>query len=147
MRLNDLRPASGSKRTRKRRGRGSGTGLGKTGGRGHKGQKSRAGGSVPRRFEGGQMPLQRRLPKFGFVSRTSVVRQDVRISSVNGLQGPTISLDVLKSSGIVGKRVKNAKLFGNGKVNRAYNIQGLSVTKGALKAIETAGGQVDDGVR
>lgn len=147
MRLNDLRPATGSKGARKRRVRGSGTGLGKTGGRGHKGQKSRAGGNVPRRFEGGQMPLQRRLPKFGFVSRASVVRQDVRISSVNGLQETTVSLDVLKNSGIVGKRVKRAKLFGNWKVDRAYNIQGLSVTKGAREAIEAAGGQVVDRVR
>lgn len=144
MHLNELRPATGSRRARKRRGRGPGTGLGKTGGRGHKGQKSRAGGKVPKGFEGGQMPLQRRLPKFGFVSRTSIVRKDVRVSAVNRLQEAAVSLDVLRNSGIVAKKVKYAKLFGSAKMVRAYNLQGLAVTKGARAAIEAAGGTVED---
>lgn len=144
MRLNDIKPAAGAKRARKRRGRGAGSGLGKTGGRGSKGQKSRAGGGVRRGFEGGQMPLQRRLPKFGFSSRKSLVREDVRIGALEGFADDTVTLVSLRTAGLVAKNVKNVKLFGEGRLSRAYTVRGIPATKGARAAIEASGGRLED---
>ena len=144
MRLNDIKPAAGAKRAKGRRGRGAGSGLGKTGGRGHKGQKSRSGGGVRRGFEGGQMPLQRRLPKFGFRSRKSLVREDVRIVALEGLADVTVTLDSLRAAGMIAKNVKYVKLFGEGRLSRAYTVCGIPVTKGARAAIEAGGGRIED---
>ena len=144
MRLNDIKPAAGAKRAKRRRGRGAGSGLGKTGGRGHKGQKSRSGGGVRRGFEGGQMPLQRRLPKFGFRSRKSLVREDVRIVALEGLADVTVTLDSLRAAGMIAKNVKYVKLFGEGRLSRAYTVCGIPVTKGARAAIEAGGGRIED---
>ena len=144
MRLNDIKPAAGSKRARKRRGRGPASGLGKTGGRGHKGQKSRAGGGVRRGFEGGQMPLHRRLPKFGFRSRKSLVHEDVRVAALEGLGDVTVTLESLRASGMVAKNVKYVKLFGEGPLSRAFTVRGIPVTKGARSAIEACGGTIED---
>ena len=143
MRLNDIKPAAGAKRAKRRRGRGAGSGLGKTGGRGHKGQKSRSGGGVRRGFEGGQMPLQRRLPKFGFRSRKSLVREDVRIVALEGLADVTVTLDSLRAAGMIAKNVKYVKLFGEGRLSRAYTVCGIPVTKGARAAIEAGGGRIE----
>ena len=144
VRLNDIKPGVGAKRERKRRGRGAASGLGKTGGRGHKGQKSRAGGGVRRGFEGGQMPLQRRLPKFGFSSRRSLAREDVRIASLERLGDTSVTLSSLREAGVIAKNVKYAKLFGEGQLTRAYSVSGIPVTKGARNSIEAAGGIIED---
>ena len=144
MRLNGIKPAAGAKRARRRRGRGMASGLGKTGGRGHKGQNSRAGGGVRRGFEGGQMPLQRRLPKFGFRSRKSLVREDVRVAALEGLDDATVTLGSLRKAGMVAKNVKYVKLFGEGTLSRAYTVRGIPVTKGARAAIEAGGGTIED---
>ena len=143
MRLNDIKSVAGAKHARKRRGRGAASGLGKTGGRGHKGQKSRAGGGVRRGFEGGQMPLHRRLPKFGFRSRKSLVREDVRIAALEGLGDVTVTLDSLQAAGLIAKNVKYVKLFGEGTLSRAYTVRGIPVTKGARAAIESGGGTIE----
>lgn len=143
MRLNDMKPAAGAKRARKRRGRGAASGLGKTGGRGHKGQRSRAGGGVRRGFEGGQMPLQRRLPKFGFSSRKSLWREDVRVVALEGLADVAVTLPSLRAAGVIRKNVKYVKLFGEGRLSRAYTVQGIPVTKGARAAIEASGGRIE----
>ena len=144
MRLNDIKPGAGAKRTRKRRGRGAASGLGKTGGRGHKGQNSRAGGGVRRGFEGGQMPLQRRLPKFGFSSRKSLAREDVRTVVLERLAGAEVTLESLKAAGVISKNVRHAKIFGEAPLNRAYTVTGVPVTKGARRSIEAAGGRIED---
>jgi large subunit ribosomal protein L15 len=143
MRLNTLQPADGSKSNRKRVGRGIGSGLGKTCGRGHKGQKSRSGGFHKVGFEGGQMPLQRRLPKVGFVSRISLTTSEVRLSELKKVEGDTIDLEALKKANIVTKTSKRAKIFLSGDIDRAVNIKGIAVTKGAKAAIEAAGGKVE----
>lgn len=143
MRLNDVRPAAGAKRARKRRGRGAASGLGKTGGRGQKGQKSRAGGDVRRGFEGGQMPLQRRLPKYGFKSRKSFLRDEVRVAALEKLDDGTVTLRSLRSAGLVAKNVKYVKIFGKGTLSRAYTVHGIPVTKGARVAIEASGGTIE----
>jgi len=143
MRLNTLQPAPGSKSDRKRVGRGIGSGLGKTGGRGHKGQKSRSGGFHKVGFEGGQMPLQRRLPKVGFVSRVSLTTAEVRLSELAKVEGDLVDLDTLKKAGIVAKAMKRAKIFASGSIDRAVNVKGVPVTKGAKAAIEAAGGSVE----
>jgi large subunit ribosomal protein L15 len=143
MRLNTLQPAAGSKTDRKRVGRGIGSGLGKTAGRGHKGQKSRSGGFHKVGFEGGQMPLQRRLPKVGFVSRVSLTTAEVRLSELVKVEGDLIDLDTLKKAGLVAKSMKRAKIFASGKIERAVNVKGVPVTKGAKAAIEAAGGSVE----
>lgn len=143
MRLNDIKSVAGAKHARKRRGRGAASGLGKTGGRGHKGQKSRAGGGVRRGFEGGQMPLHRRLPKFGFRSRKSLVREDVRIAALEGLGDVTVTLGSLQAAGLIAKNVKYVKLFGEGTLSRAYMVRGIPVTKGARAAIESGGGTIE----
>lgn len=144
MRLNSINPGVGAKRGRKRRGRGAASGLGKTGGRGHKGQKSRAGGGVRKGFEGGQMPLQRRLPKFGFSSRRSLLRADVRVDSLEKLANTTVSLDSLRIAGMIRENVKYVKIFGEGRLGRSYEVSGIGVTKGARASIEASGGRIED---
>ena len=144
MRLNELKPAVGAKRVRKRRGRGAASGMGKTAGRGHKGQNSRSGGGVRRGFEGGQMPLQRRLPKFGFRSRKSLVREEVRIVALETLDDLSVSVGSLRAAGVVAKRTKYVKLFGEGPLSRAYTVRGIPATKGARAAVESAGGTIED---
>jgi large subunit ribosomal protein L15 len=143
MRLNTLSPAPGSKSTGKRVGRGRGSGLGKTGGRGHKGQKSRSGGSVKPGFEGGQMPLQRRLPKFGFTSRKSLVTDEVTLSEIAKVEGEIVSLETLKAAGLVKKDMQFVKVVKSGEISRAVTVAGLKVTKGAQEAIVAAGGKVE----
>ena len=142
MQLNTIKPKSGSKPAAKRPGRGIGSGLGKTGGRGHKGQKSRAGGFHKVGFEGGQMPLQRRLPKLGFTSRLSDITAEVRLNELAGLDADIIDLAALKSANLVGKNIKRAKVICSGKLEKAVKVKGLGVTKGARAAIEAAGGKV-----
>ncbi len=142
MRLNSIRPGEGSRRRAKRVGRGIGSTLGKTAGRGHKGQKSRAGGGVKPGFEGGQMPLQRRLPKVGFRSRRQRFVDEVRLSELNKLEADTIDLAVLKQAGVVARHIKVAKVILSGEITRPVTVQGLPVTKGAKAAIEAAGGKV-----
>ena len=144
MRLNTLSPAEGAKHAPKRVGSGIGSGLGKTGGRGHKGQKSRSGGGVRRGFEGGQMPLYRRLPKFGFTSRKSFVTAEIRLSDLAYVEGDVIDLNALKAANVVGPQIEFAKLILSGEVNRAVTIRGLRVTKGARAAIESAGGKIEE---
>lgn len=142
MQLNDIKPAPGSKRPRKRVGRGIGSGLGKTAGRGHKGQKARAGGFHKVGFEGGQMPLQRRLPKRGFTSPSRGDTAEVRLSALEKLDVETIDLAVLKERGAVPRSAVAAKVILSGKITRKVTVQGLKVTKGARAAIEAAGGSV-----
>jgi large subunit ribosomal protein L15 len=144
MKLNTLAPAPGANKAGKRVGRGTGSGLGKTGGRGHKGQKSRSGGKVKPGFEGGQMPLQRRLPKFGFTSRVSFVTDQVTLSEIARVDGDVVSLDTLKAAGLVKKEMQNVKVILSGSISRAVTISGLGVTKGALEAITAAGGKVEE---
>ena len=143
MRLNDLKPAPGSRPSRKRVGRGIGSGLGKTCGRGHKGLKSRSGGKVPAGFEGGQQPLQRRLPKVGFVSRSKRYSAEVRLHELAKVEGDVVDLDALIKSNIVGKSIKRAKVIASGEIARAVTVKGLAVTPGAKAAIEAAGGKVE----
>ena len=130
----------GTKSNRKRVGRGIGSGNGKTAGRGHKGQKSRSGGSIPRWFEGGQMPLQQRLPKFGFSSRVNNLSTDINLRMLDGMM--EVSLEILKEKKIVNKKINKVKIYGDYKLSKALNVNGLSVTKGALKSIEESGGKV-----
>ncbi len=142
--LNTIKPAEGSTKDRKRCGRGIGSGLGKTGGRGHKGQKSRSGGQTPIGFEGGQMPLQRRLPKFGFRSRKAKYSAEVRLSEIMKLETDTVNLELLIKANFVPSITKQAKVILSGEITKAVTIQGLKVTKGALAAIEAAGGKVEE---
>ncbi|HHH47243.1 MAG TPA: 50S ribosomal protein L15 [Thiotrichales bacterium] len=144
MRLNSLRPAEGSKAARKRVGRGIGSGLGKTCGRGHKGQKSRSGGYHKVGFEGGQMPLQRRLPKVGFRSRVGRTREEVRLSEIAKIDAEVIDLETLKREDVVSRRVKQAKVILSGSIDRPVVLKGLAVTRGARAAIEAAGGRIED---
>jgi len=143
MKLNTLSPAEGSKKTRKRVGRGIGSGMGKTAGRGHKGQKSRSGGFHKVGFEGGQMPLQRRLPKRGFASRTARYNDEVRLYQIQVMKSDVIDLETLKSEGLVGHDTRKVKIINTGELTRAVTIKGLGVTKGAQAAIEAAGGKVE----
>jgi large subunit ribosomal protein L15 len=144
MRLNTLAPAPGSTHAKKRVGRGIGSGTGKTAGRGHKGLKSRSGGSVRPGFEGGQMPLAKRLPKFGFTSRIGRVTAEVRLHELNLVDGETVDLDALKRADIIGNGMKRAKIVLSGEITKAVTVSGLAVTKGAKAAIEAAGGKVED---
>lgn len=144
MRLNTLSPAEGSKKAGKRLGRGIGSGLGKTGGRGHKGQKSRSGGGVRRGFEGGQMPLYRRLPKFGFTSRKAMITAEVRLSEIALVEGDVIDLNTLKAANVIGPQIEFAKVMLSGEIVRPVTIRGLRVTKGARAAIEAAGGKIEE---
>ena len=140
MRLNTLSPAEGSKKAGKRLGRGIGSGLGKTGGRGHKGQKSRSGGGVRRGFEGGQMPLYRRLPKFGFTSRKAAITAEVLAK----VEGGVVDLNTLKAANIIGIQIEFAKVILAGEVTTPVTVRGLRVTKGARAAIEAAGGKIEE---
>lgn len=144
MRLNELKSAAGSKRPAKRVGRGIGSGLGKTSGRGHKGQKARAGGFHKIGFEGGQMPLQRRLPKVGFRSALARVTAEVRLHELAAVTVEVIDLNALKQAGILRKDCKRAKIIASGKLDKAVTVKGLKVTNGARAAIEAAGGKVED---
>lgn len=144
MRLNSIGPAAGSKPAGKRRGRGIGSGLGKTGGRGVKGQTSRSGGGIKPGFEGGQMPIQRRLPKFGFTSQKSLFREEVRLGELAKVSADVIDLDALKGAGIVRRSTKFVKVVLSGDISRAVTLKGVPVTKGAKAAIEAAGGKVEE---
>jgi large subunit ribosomal protein L15 len=144
MRLNSLSPAPGSKKNTKRVGRGIGSGTGKTAGRGHKGQKSRSGGKVRPGFEGGQMPLQKRLPKFGFTSRISRTTAQIRLGELNAIESDVIDLAALKSADLVKESVVRARVFLSGELDKAVTIKGLAVTKGAREAIEKSGGKVEE---
>ncbi|WKE65991.1 50S ribosomal protein L15 [Gallaecimonas kandeliae] len=144
MKLNTLSPAAGAKSAPKRVGRGIGSGLGKTGGRGHKGQKSRSGGKVRAGFEGGQMPLQRRLPKFGFTSRKSLVTSEVRLSELAKVEGDVVDLNSLKDANVITRNIEFAKVVLSGAIERPVTVRGLRVTKGARAAIEAAGGKVEE---
>jgi|TARA_B110000908_G_scaffold72935_1_gene87965 large subunit ribosomal protein L15 len=143
MRLNTLSPAEGSTHAPKRVGRGIGSGLGKTCGRGHKGQKSRSGGSVKPGFEGGQMPLQRRLPKFGFTSRKAAFVAEVRLSELASMNVDVIDLAALQAADVINDRMKDAKIILSGELTRAVTVKGLRVTKGAAAAIVAAGGKIE----
>lgn len=145
MKLNDIKPAEGAKHARKRVGRGIGSGLGKTAGRGHKGQKSRSGGFHKVGFEGGQMPLQRRLPKRGFTSLTADLSAEVRLGALAGIETSAIDLGVLKAAGLVPGAVRNVKVILAGGIDRAITLSGVKATKGAKAAIEAAGGSVAEG--
>ncbi len=142
MQLNQIKPEQGSRHAKRRVGRGIGSGLGKTAGRGHKGQKSRAGGFHKVGFEGGQMPLQRRLPKRGFVSLTRNDTAQVRLSDLQKLPVDTVDLLVLKQAGVISANALSAKVMLSGEITRAVKVQGLLLTKGARAAIEAAGGSV-----
>ncbi|HET7587938.1 MAG TPA: 50S ribosomal protein L15 [Gammaproteobacteria bacterium] len=143
MKLNTLSPAPGSKTAPKRVGRGIGSGWGKTSGKGHKGQKARAGGYHKVGFEGGQMPIQRRLPKFGFRSRMSALTAEVRLNELAQVEGETIDLLALKAAGVVPAQAERAKVILSGKLEKAVKLAGVGVTAGARKAIEAAGGSVE----
>ena len=144
MKLNTLSPAAGAKHAAKRVGRGIGSGLGKTCGRGHKGQKSRSGGSIRPGFEGGQMPLKQRLPKFGFTSRKSLVSAEVRLNEIAKVDGEVVTIETLKQAGLLLNTVKFAKVVLSGDISRSVTVQGLRVTKGASAAIEAAGGKIEE---
>ena len=144
MRLNSLSPAPGSKKNAKRVGRGIGSGDGKTAGRGHKGQKARSGGSVRPGFEGGQMPLQKRLPKYGFTSRMARSNAQIRVAELALVEGDIVDLAALKAADLVKDSVTRARVFLSGELKKAVTVKGLAVTKGAREAIEQAGGKVED---
>ena len=144
MRLNTLSPAPGRIKEGKRAGRGIGSGLGKTAGRGHKGQASRSGGSIRPGFEGGQMPLQKRLPKYGFSSRMARTTAQVRLSELNAIEGDVVDLDALKAADIVKDNVLRARVFLSGDLGKALTVKGLAVTKGAREAVEKAGGKIEE---
>lgn len=141
--LNTLQSSPGAKTDRKRVGRGSGSGTGKTAGRGHKGQKSRSGGFHKVGFEGGQMPLQRRLPKFGFTSLTRHKVAEIRLSEINGIQDEVIDMNVLRANGLITGKHIEAKVILSGAISRAVTLQGINATKGAREQIEAAGGKIE----
>ena len=142
--LNTIQPAEGATHARRRVGRGIGSGLGKTGGRGHKGQKSRSGGFHKVGFEGGQMPLQRRLPKRGFKSLTAAANAEIRLNELNLLAVNEIDVLVLKQAGLVPATVSNVKVIASGEISKAVTLKGVKATKGAKAAIEAAGGKVEE---
>lgn len=144
MHLNSLSPAPGHKTPKLRVGRGIGSGLGKTCGRGHKGQKARKSGNVRPGFEGGQMPLQKRLPKYGFTSRVGLTTAQVRLDELNRVSGDVVSLETLKQADVLNENMKRAKVFLSGEIMKAVTVKGLRVTAGARKAIEAAGGKVEE---
>ena len=144
MRLNTLKPADGSKKDRKRVGRGIGSGLGKTCGRGVKGQKSRSGGMPKIGFEGGQMPIQRRLPKRGFTSRIGMTTDEVRLHELAKCADGVVDIDNLKKANIIGNNTKRVKIIFSGEVTTAVTVRGIKCTKGAREAIEAAGGKIED---
>lgn len=143
MRLNSLSPAEGSKKDAKRVGRGIGSGHGKTCGRGHKGLKSRSGGKVKAGFEGGQQPLQRRLPKVGFSSRSARHKSEIRLHELAKINGDIATLQSIRDAGLISSIVNKVKVIASGKITRAITLQGIAVTPGARSAIEAAGGKVE----
>ncbi|MEO1079279.1 MAG: 50S ribosomal protein L15 [Pseudomonadota bacterium] len=144
MRLNTLSPAPGSRKAAKRVGRGIGSGVGKTAGRGHKGQKARSGGKVAPGFEGGQMPLQKRLPKYGFTSRIGRTTAQLRLGELRKVSAEVIDLQALKDADLVRDDVERVRVFLSGEIDRAVTLKGIPVSKGARAAIEQAGGSVED---
>ena len=144
MHLNTLQPAQGSKKNTKRVGRGIGSGTGKTCGRGHKGQKSRSGGFSKVGFEGGQMPLQRRLPKVGFASRSAKLSAEVRLYELTKIDADVIDLAALIKANVVPAMTQKAKVIDSGEISKAVQLKGIKVTQGARKAIEAAGGKIED---
>ncbi len=144
MRLNELHGAQGARRAKRRVGRGAGSGWGKTSARGQKGQKSRSGGSVKPWFEGGQLPLQMRIPKFGFRSRIGAVTAEVRLGELVLVDGDVVDLDALKAVNLVRRDVKRARIMLSGGIDRAVTVRGLHVTRGARAAIEAAGGKIEE---
>ena len=144
MNLNTMKPAEGSTSNRKRVGRGIGCGWGKTCARGHKGQKSRSGGFNKVGFEGGQMPLQRRLPKVGFSSRVGRVSAEIRLHELAGVEADVIDVDALKAVNLITKNILNVKVMLSGSIDKAITLKGIKVSKGAKAAIEAAGGKVED---
>ena len=144
MRLNTLKPAAGSKKSAKRVGRGIGSGSGKTCGRGHKGQKSRSGGFHKIGFEGGQMPLQRRLPKVGFSSRKSQFADELRLYELALVDADVIDIEALQAANLVSRKIRTVKVFASGTLDKAVTVKGIRVSKGARAAIEAAGGKVED---
>ena len=144
LKLNELSPAVGAKKTAHRKGRGIGSGLGKTGGRGVKGQKSRSGSSIGAGFEGGQMPLYSRVPKFGFTSQMALTTAEVRLSELNKIDGDVVSVETLKEANIIRHDMKRARIILSGEITKAYTFKGVKVTKGAKAAIEAAGGTVEE---
>jgi len=143
MKLNSVKPAEGSRTARKRVGRGIGSGLGKTAGRGHKGQHSRSGGYHKVGFEGGQLPIQRRLPKVGFSTPANRFTREVRLYQLNTMKDEAIDLEVLKAAGVVPNETKKAKVILRGEIERAVTLKGLLISAGAKKAVEAAGGKVE----
>jgi len=144
MRLNTLSPAAGAKKSGKRVGRGIGSGLGKTCGRGHKGQKARAGGFHKVGFEGGQMPIQRRLPKVGFISRKAKYQAEIRLNELEKVDGDVVDLQSLIKANVISGDIKSAKVILSGEITKAKTVKGLGATKGARAAIEAAGGKIED---
>ncbi|MEO0435534.1 MAG: 50S ribosomal protein L15 [Pseudomonadota bacterium] len=144
MRLNSLSPAPGSRRAAKRVGRGIGSGYGKTAGRGHKGQKARSGGKVAPGFEGGQMPLQKRLPKYGFTSRIARTTAQIRLNELAQVAGDVVDLQTLKDADVIRDDIQRVRVFLSGELNRAITVKGLAVSKGAREAIEKAGGTIEE---
>ncbi len=143
MYLNTLKPAEGSNKSAKRKGRGQGSGNGKMAGRGHKGQKSRSGGLPKVGFEGGQMPLQRRLPKVGFSSRKAAYIAEIRLDELSSVEGDIINIDSLKSARLIAKKIKSVKVINSGEVSKVLKLSGIRATAGAKAAIEAAGGSVE----
>ncbi len=144
MRLNTLSPAPGRIKEGKRCGRGIGSGIGKTGGRGHKGQKARTGGSIRPGFEGGQMPLQKRLPKYGFTSRLAAVTAEIRLSELNLIEGDVVDIESLRKAGLINNNIARAKVILSGELKKALSLKGIGATKGAAAAIVAAGGKVEE---
>ena len=144
MRLNELKPAAGSNPDRKRVGRGMGSGDGKTAGRGHKGQKSRSGGFHKVGFEGGQMPLQRRLPKVGFRSHMARITAELRLNELELVEGDVVDINSLRKANVISKNIKRAKVIASGEINKALTLKGIRATAGARAAIEAAGGKIED---
>lgn len=144
MRLNDLKPQPGSRTERKRVGRGMGSGDGKTAGRGHKGQKSRSGGFHKVGFEGGQMPLQRRLPKVGFRSHMARITAELRLNELELVDGDVVDINSLRAANVISKAIKRAKVIASGEIKKAVTLKGIRVTKGARAAIEAAGGKIEE---
>lgn len=142
MRLNTMSPNKGARKNKHRVGRGIGSGSGKTCGRGHKGQTSRSGGKIPAGFEGGQMPLARRVPKFGFTSRKAMTHAEIRLHELNQLEG-VVDLLSLKAAHLISSKIKTVKVIVSGSINKALTLRDISVTKGAKEAIERAGGSVE----
>ncbi len=143
LKLNQIQSAPGARKVRKRVGLGPGSGTGKTAGRGHKGQKSRSGGFHKIGFEGGQMPLQRRLPKRGFRSRTNIHHAQVRLGELNRIEGDLVNLESLKKAKVVGRAITSAKIILSGQIDRSVAVDGVLLTKGAEAAIIEAGGKVE----